>query len=254
LKDGGIVVGTDMLAGSDDNTKPWRDTPQLDRSWKSMAWSLVLSLALHLGVAGPLIYMLSQAAQTPSGAALSVELSKVERLASAGDHEPESEKPEHPPAEPVVTTARPRLRQRSKRVPVSDAKPSPTITPKETAVVEAPLASPQVPATRPAMQASSAPSSVTSAPRVPAFHLVYAPQPAYPRLAQQLGLEGRVVLGIWVSANGVPDTIVVKESSGYDSLDESAKEGVRKWRFEIRDSVGALAGGWVTQPITFRLE
>lgn len=249
-----------MLARSDDTTTPWRDPEPLDRSWRGMAWALVLSVALHLGIAGPLYHLLSQATWEPMGPVLSIELSKSERVASAEDHESESEKPQpHAPARPLPAPSprpvpiTPRVRQRAEqRIPDSKSPAAPA--PAQARTVETPVAavSRSSPATRAVEQASSSSTASESSRHEPGFHLVYAPQPSYPRLARQLGLEGRVVLGIWVSANGVPDVIVVKESSGYDSLDVSAREGVRKWRFENRD--GASAGGWVTQPVTFRLE
>lgn len=83
---------------------------------------------------------------------------------------------------------------------------------------------------------------------------MHAPRPKYPRLARRLGLEGQVVLRVWVSAEGVPTAIVVTHSSGHESLDEAAREGVRKWRFEIEGGVADTEGGWVNLPVTFRLE
>ena len=49
--------------------------------------------------------------------------------------------------------------------------------------------------------------------------------------ARRLGEEGRVVLRVRVSAEGMPVLVEVKQSSGFPRLDEAARTAVEHWRF-----------------------
>jgi protein TonB len=48
--------------------------------------------------------------------------------------------------------------------------------------------------------------------------------------------------------------IEVKESSGYEVLDRSALETVKKWRFIPATKGGVSIPSWVHIPITFQLQ
>jgi protein TonB len=57
-----------------------------------------------------------------------------------------------------------------------------------------------------------------------------------------------------VLSNGRVGDIFVKESSGYEVLDQNALETVKKWRF-IPAKKGAIPiPCWVNIPITFQLQ
>ena len=56
--------------------------------------------------------------------------------------------------------------------------------------------------------------------------------PEYPAWAQAQGLEASVVLEFTVDPMGlVKNTIVVRRTSGYPKLDDTAIEALRKWKF-----------------------
>ena len=55
--------------------------------------------------------------------------------------------------------------------------------------------------------------------------------PVYPVTAARLGEQGAVILLIHVSPEGLPASIDIQESSGYDSLDQSARDAVSSWHF-----------------------
>jgi protein TonB len=57
-----------------------------------------------------------------------------------------------------------------------------------------------------------------------------------------------------VLSNGRVGDIFVKESSGYEVLDESALTTVKKWRFIPAMKGGVPIACWVTQPISFQLQ
>lgn len=71
--------------------------------------------------------------------------------------------------------------------------------------------------------------------------------PEYPSWAQSQGIEASVVLEFTVDAEGhVKNNIVVRRTSGYPKLDETAIKSLRKWKFapvpgnENREEVGQI--------------
>lgn len=89
----------------------------------------------------------------------------------------------------------------------------------------------------------------------PHFDVAYLenPKPAYPLAARRLKLEGVVVLRVLVKASGMPETVVLGQSSGVAVLDEAARAAVEGWRF-VPAHQGELAiDHWVDVPIRFRL-
>lgn len=77
-------------------------------------------------------------------------------------------------------------------------------------------------------------------------------QPPYPNDALIAGQEGEVILQFIVEADGFvdPNSIVVKQSSGYPSLDKAAvSEAAVNWRFQP----AMLNGTPVSAPHRFRV-
>lgn len=77
--------------------------------------------------------------------------------------------------------------------------------------------------------------------------------PVYPGLARQRGYEGDVLIAAEVRSDGRIGAVRVKRSSGYASLDDSALEAVRAWRFEPAKRMGSPVDAWVEIPIRFKL-
>jgi TonB family protein len=78
--------------------------------------------------------------------------------------------------------------------------------------------------------------------------------PAYPAEALRRGVEGVVVVRVEVDALGSVSGARVVESAGDGSLDASALEAVRSWRFEPgRDGSGRLAASRADVPVVFRI-
>ena len=80
------------------------------------------------------------------------------------------------------------------------------------------------------------------------------PAPRYPGQAIRAGHEGRVLLRVFVDAQGRPVEVTIEESSGHRELDRAAREKVlADWRFQpaMRAGVPVPAIGLV--PIDFRL-
>lgn len=105
-------------------------------------------------------------------------------------------------------------------------------------------------------------STTVVAPPVPAqasapvFDAAYLenPAPPYPRAARRGGLEGRVVLRVHVNPDGTADEVLVRTSSGHDSLDEAARATVARWRFAPARRGDIPVAAWVLVPVSFRLD
>lgn len=79
------------------------------------------------------------------------------------------------------------------------------------------------------------------------------PLPRYPTAARRRGLEGRVVLRVFVGSDGRARSVSVWSASPHPILDEAAVETLRRWRFEPARQAGMPVAAWVNVPITFRL-
>ncbi|WP_233464237.1 energy transducer TonB, partial [Burkholderia arboris] len=79
------------------------------------------------------------------------------------------------------------------------------------------------------------------------------PAPDYPAFAQDQGWEGRVVLRVHVLANGTPDSVDVRTSSGRRLLDNAAMAAVKRWTFVPAKRGDEAVDGWVNVPIDFKL-
>ncbi len=90
----------------------------------------------------------------------------------------------------------------------------------------------------------------------PSFTAAYLSNPAlsYPPASQRLGEEGKVLLRVWVDANGLPDRIELEASSGYRRLDSAAIETVKRWKFVPARRGEQTIAATVLVPIVFKLE
>jgi protein TonB len=76
----------------------------------------------------------------------------------------------------------------------------------------------------------------------------------YPTALYQQGIEGRVLLKLWVDSTGKldEDSTKVAESSGYPAFDSSAVAAANYLRFAPGRRNGVALGMSFTQPIVFR--
>jgi TonB family protein len=79
------------------------------------------------------------------------------------------------------------------------------------------------------------------------------PKPVYPLEARQKGHEGEVILKVEVLPNGRVGEVQVDKSSGYETLDHSAVETVKKWKFIPAKKGGVAIPCWVNIPFKFQL-
>jgi periplasmic protein TonB len=78
--------------------------------------------------------------------------------------------------------------------------------------------------------------------------------PMYPPTSRRLGEEGRVLLLVHVLANGTSDEIKLKQSSGYERLDQAAiAHAQHAWHFVPARSGDRAVDYWGEFALTFRL-
>lgn len=109
---------------------------------------------------------------------------------------------------------------------LADARPLARIERRPQVVESAPIAAAELSTAAPAPRGEDRP-----------LRLVEGPAPAYPRVALRLQQQGNVLLELEVDVAGHVAAVRVLESSGFERLDEAAREGVLAWRFEpaLRD-------------------
>ena len=145
---------------------------------------------------------------------------------------PPAPAPEPPPKPPV--TRRP--------APAARPKPSPPRRETGTPTSVSAQPSPAGPPPEPALVPPSSDAAYLSNPR-----------PTYPLAARRRGMQGVVVLGVVVAADGRPQTVLVKRSSGFAVLDEAALQAVRGWRFAPGTRGGRAIDAGVDVPVRFSL-
>ena len=74
----------------------------------------------------------------------------------------------------------------------------------------------------------------------------------YPAQLRDAGIEGTVILWIFVDEQGSVQKTEVKESSGYEVMDEAALSTAEKMRFAPAMNRDKATPVWLAQPITFR--
>lgn len=84
--------------------------------------------------------------------------------------------------------------------------------------------------------------------------VLYREIPAYPVSVLERGIEGNVILSVFVDANGTPANIEIKSSSGCADLDVSAQKAVSLWKFEPAKRGASAIGCSFQVPVIFRIK
>ena len=120
-------------------------------------------------------------------------------------------------------------------------------------------ASPSVESRTQPVTMATVPSAAVETPQVvmpPRFDAAYLNNaaPSYPPIARRRGEQGKVLLYVLVKADGSAGQVELRNSSGSSTLDQSALEAVKHWRF-IPARLGAdNIDSSVLVPLVFRLE
>jgi len=156
-----------------------------------------------------------------------------------------------PPRKPAPPSAAPRPPTPAKKAsPVAaPVLAAPATASAPTAFAVAPPAA--APAAAPAAVAAPPPALVGA--RFDADYL-HNPKPVYPAASRRLGEEGRVLLRVRVSAQGLPLSVDIRQSSGSPRLDEAARAAVERWRFVPAKQGTEAVESTVVVPLQFTLD
>lgn len=75
--------------------------------------------------------------------------------------------------------------------------------------------------------------------------------PVYPAAALQKGIEGNILLSVYVGMSGDPERIITHTSSGNKELDNAAIKAVSKWKFYSATQGGQPMPSWFELPVRF---
>jgi len=116
--------------------------------------------------------------------------------------------------------------------------------------------------TAPVQESKQAPSPQMAEPIMddviepPRFGVSYLnnPAPDYPTMSRRAGEEGRVVMKVLVSTEGLADEVQIEKSSGSERLDHAAMNAVKKWRFIPAKKNNQPLSAYVLVPMKFSLD
>lgn len=222
---------------------------------------LAVVIAMHVAVlAGMLITTPDDKVQEKAVTPMMVSLVNVPSV-----NEPQVvPTPEPEPRKPVVVKQqKPVLKQQQEQPvqPVNETASSHPVenkTAEQPVMAEAPASDSPIKAEQPA-QVAEAPAKieVPAEPVIepPRFGAAYLnnPAPNYPPLARRLGEQGRVLLKVLVSENGLAESVQLDTSSGYEKLDRAAMEAVKKWSFIPAKRSNQPVSAYVLVPVKFSL-
>ena len=79
-------------------------------------------------------------------------------------------------------------------------------------------------------------------------------RPKYPEIAQEAGIEGTVVVQVFVDDKGRGKETVILKGIPNTGLDEAATEAIRSVRFRPAKQRERAVGVWISIPVNFRLK
>jgi protein TonB len=80
------------------------------------------------------------------------------------------------------------------------------------------------------------------------------PKPAYPGMSKRLGEQGKVVVRVLIGVDGVVQKAEIRQSSGFERLDQAALMTAQRWRYVPGKRGGVAEAMWFNVPINFVLE
>ena len=79
-------------------------------------------------------------------------------------------------------------------------------------------------------------------------------QKIYPELSKRLGETGSVLLWVLIGVDGAAHKVEIKQSSGFDRLDQAAVRFAQKTRYVPGKKNGVPEAMWYALPIPFELK
>ena len=158
------------------------------------------------------------------------------------------------PVKPVVTKPKPVTQAAPTLLAVPDAVPTPNAPSVQPIAPPAPYipAVPVAVVATPALPVPPAPAKIA----LPSSDADYLsnPKPPYPPMSKRLGEQGKAIVRVLIGADGFPQKAELRQSSGFERLDQSALATVMKWRYVPGKRDGVPEAMWFSVPISFVLE
>lgn len=76
----------------------------------------------------------------------------------------------------------------------------------------------------------------------------------YPKLAKRRGIEGQVLIEVWIGTKGQQLNQKLIKSSGAQILDNAAMTAIKKWHFSAYIVNGTAIAHRVQIPVRFKLD
>jgi protein TonB len=163
-------------------------------------------------------------------------------------------KPKAKPRKPAPAKPKPLLSSSNSTADINAAeKTQAAQTPVESSPPPAPAATTAAPTTSTASRGAQSEAAPVTQPHLNADYL-NNPPPAYPRISRRLGEQGKVLLRVRVNTDGTVAQLSVRQTSGFDRLDQAALKTVKNWRFVPARQGGRVVPAWVVVPVSFSLK
>lgn len=76
----------------------------------------------------------------------------------------------------------------------------------------------------------------------------------YPRIAKKKGLQGKVLVEVWIDQRGQQIKRILLDSSGFSVLDDAAMSAISHWEFNASTEQGINIAHRVQIPVNFKLD
>ena len=184
---------------------------------------------------------------------------------SPSDAEPAPPKPQPPAAPPTpaprTPAPRPAPAQAPQAAPAPLAVPAIATEPDNAELSPAPVAvAANTASATGSSNTSPPPGAADAANRAPALVLPSSdaeylnnPKPPYPALSKRLGEQGKVVIRTFIGVDGTAQQAQIKQSSGFDRLDQAALATALKWRYAPGKRAGVAEAMWFDVPFNWVL-
>lgn len=205
------------------------------------------------GLALLLIYLLAQLAAAPLVPAPVPNMAGPELSLQLGPG-PVARPPARSPvnqAEPLRSLPKQKALKQPSPKPLKRARKQPPAA-KSPAAVSTPPSSALLSNTRdkaPVAASQRRPHNAGAAAPIPEAMVLERRAPRYPRRAVEMGMQGVVVVHVYIDASGSLRDVKVAHSSGFGLLDKAALAAVARWRF----APAGQRGQWMRVPIEFLL-
>lgn len=212
--------------------------------WRRSGRFFLLALALHAAVLFVPLRLAFGHLKAPQPDKLLVRLVEVLPVAPAAPPAESRPPPTHAPQPRPVATPRPVLA-------MAPEQPAPASNSTVPVAALAPAA------VAPSSPVPVAASNATSAQLTPARYdaaYLHNPAPKYPPLSRRLGEEGKVLLKVRVTPEGLPAAVDLEKGSNFERLDEAARQVVGRWRFVPAKRGEEAVEALVIVPVVFRLD